>query len=798
MQSRAVRSDGTALASTTCSVTVWQTEHLRQSGGGGALTLLNDVGTHDPAASSGGDRHFDTSWPADEIELTIVVPTRNESENVGALLARLDRVAPSVRAEVLFVDDSDDGTPEAIAVAAAETRRAVRVVHRTAGDRNGGLSGAVVEGIRASKGDWVCVIDGDLQHPPEVIEQMMLDARSGAHEVIVASRYSGAGSSTGFGALRSTVSRSSNSFARLLFPRPLRSVNDPMSGFFLVRRRSIDLSLLRPQGFKILLEILVSHTWLRTGEVPFDFGTRHAGESKASLQQGMIYLAQLGRLRVSGRIGNFGRFGVVGLSGLLVNTLTFALLANVGRLNYLLAAIVATQVSTLSNYLLTERWVFAHRSGSGGLFRASLYFAMNNLTLILRVPLLIVLVAGIGLSGVIANVFSLVALTAARFMVADSLIWRDRSQEHDQHRYDVHGLVSVVSEVALPELEAFRTDLVIAEPTINVRIGRLSGRQSNLVAALTHRTRHIRYDEGLGPAGFAVDISTAGGQVDVVASHLLRFSPHVLYTNVVEPILRWSFVPRGYALVHGACISVGDDAYLLTARTDTGKTTTILKILDRSACGFLSDDLTLIDASGRVLTYPKPLTISRHTAAAVRTPLLTLGERIRLVYQSRIHSRSGRRFAMLVARLRLPAATINALVQMLVPPPKYHIGRLIPNVTLKREARLTRLIVIERGGQGSVELSQEEALETLLANCEDAYGFPPYSTIAPFLYRRATRDLRLAERKIVASALAPIPALTLRSESMDWWERLRLLMGLESESEPVAAEEGIAAAVSVA
>jgi hypothetical protein len=237
---------------------------------------------------------------------------------------------------------------------------------------------------------------------------------------------------------------------------------------------------------------------------------------------------------------------------------------------------------------------------------------------------------------------------------------------------------------------------------------------------------------------------------------------------------------------------VGDEGVLLTARTDTGKTTTILKILDRSRCAFLSDDLTLIGPRGQLLTYPKPLTISRHTAAAVKTPLLTLGERVRLVYQSRIHSRSGRRFAMRIARLHLPTAPIHAIVQMIVPPPKYHVRRLIPNVNLALEARLTRLVVIERGGSGSAELDPQQALETLLTNCEDAYGFPPYPVIAPFLYRRSSRDLRLAERKIIASALAGVPAVVLRSESMDWGERLRLLMGI-AEGDAAAPETGIAA-----
>ena len=115
----------------------------------------------------------------------------------------------------------------------------------------------------------------------------------------------------------------------------------------------------------------------------------------------------------------------------------------------------------------------------------------------------------------------------------------------------------------------------------------------------------------------------------------------MLYTNVVEPILRWTFASKGYALVHAACFADGDSAFMVTARTDTGKTTTTLKLLDHYPYSFLSDDLTIVCPDGRVLAYPKPLTISRHTVHAVKTPLLSRRERVKLIPQSRLHSRIG-------------------------------------------------------------------------------------------------------------------------------------------------------------
>jgi hypothetical protein len=254
-------------------------------------------------------------------------------------------------------------------------------------------------------------------------------------------------------------------------------------------------------------------------------------------------------------------------------------------------------------------------------------------------------------------------------------------------------------------------------------------------------------------------------------------------------------VERGYALAHAACIAADGRATLITAKTDTGKTTTILKTLDGYQAAFLSDDLTLVRADGQVFTYPKPLTISKHTVGAVRAPLLTFRERLALVVQSRIHSRTGRLLGQLIARFGLPAATINALVQWLVPPPKYGVERLVPGVSLAREAHVDSFVVIERGGLGEQTLDHAEAVSLLVANTDDAYNFPPYPAIAHFLHSGNGRDLRNREREIVAAALEGVQALVLRSETMDWWQRIPDMIGLSRRPEILVDPPGAVAEV---
>jgi len=718
------------------------------------------------------DRHSPAYTKHTVPAVSVIVPTKDEVGNVAPLVELLEQVMPDTPMEIVFVDDSEDGTADEVRRVAKTSFLQVNVLHRTAEERSGGLGGAVVAGFARARAPWVCVMDGDLQHPPSVIADMFAEASRGASDIVVASRFCEDGEVGEFGPLRRLLSKVSTQAAEKLFPSALSRVSDPMSGFFMVRREMLDLDALKPEGFKILLEVLVKTPDLRATEVPFEFGVRQAGESKASALEAARYLKQLWRLRFQDLTERFGRFGLVGASGLAVNTLLLAMLTDIGGMYYLAAAILATQGSTLWNFALTDRWVY---KGTGSRFglgrRMAMFFGMNNAALLVRVPLLYLLVTGIGVNHLAANIVTLLALSVARFGVADSWIWAngkeaDTTMKKTTYHYDIHGLVTVSSEGRLPELARFRTETPLVDPTIRVRIGKVS------TDGPDESPGRIRYVEKLGRQGFAAEIKI-GERVEITASKMLRHSPHVLYTNVVEPVLRWTFAERGYALVHAACMAMGDHAFLITAKTDTGKTTTALKALDALPYSFLSDDLTLLCPDGRVLTYPKPLTISRHTLSAVKTPLLTRKERLGLIIQSRLHSKSGRLFGLIIAKTGMPAATMNAIVQAIVPPPKFQVDRLVPHVEIAPSAQVAGLAIITRDGEeGHTVLEPKEALDILLSNCEDAYGFPPYPIIEHFLHSREGKDLKQVERDIIAKALHGAPAQLLRSYDRNWFEML--------------------------
>jgi dolichol-phosphate mannosyltransferase len=232
-------------------------------------------------------------------QLTILVPTRNEAENVEPLLGRLSaNVEPGT--VVLFVDDSDDDTPRVIE--AAQERGigslSTRLLHRSGAQRTGGLGGAVLAGLKITDTPWVCVMDGDLQHPPEVVPRLLEAARTAPADLVVASRYVAGGGNEGLGAVRTAVSWTSTVLAKAVFPYRLRGIHDPMSGFFLFRRDALTAAM-TPRGFKILLEIAVRHPDLVRCEVPFVFVERVLGTSKGTLREGFRYLRLLAEMRLS-------------------------------------------------------------------------------------------------------------------------------------------------------------------------------------------------------------------------------------------------------------------------------------------------------------------------------------------------------------------------------------------------------------------------------------------------------------------------------------------------------------------
>ncbi|MEU3978714.1 glycosyltransferase family 2 protein [Streptomyces sp. NPDC026672] len=365
--------------------------------------------------------------------VTIVVPTFNESANVRQLLHRITESVPArLPCEVVFVDDSTDDTPDVIREAAQDCPFPVAVLHRD--EPAGGLGGAVVEGLRAAGSEWIVVMDGDCQHPPSLVPELVATGERAGAGLVVASRYTEGGSRAGLaGSYRVAVSRGATWLAKSLFPRRLRGISDPMSGFFAIRRSAVTADTLKPLGYKILLELAVRGRPRRVAEVPFVFQERFAGESKSTAAEGLRFLRHLAGLRTASPVARMVAFGLIGASGFLPNLAGLWALTVLG-MHYVPAEILANQFGVAWNFLLIEHLLFRERRRHRRWWdRAGRFALLANADLVLRIPLIALFVHRFGLGALSATALALVTTFVLRFAGTEALVYlpRRRAAERD-------------------------------------------------------------------------------------------------------------------------------------------------------------------------------------------------------------------------------------------------------------------------------------------------------------------------------------------------------------------------------
>jgi dolichol-phosphate mannosyltransferase len=358
--------------------------------------------------------------------VTIVVPTYNESANIRELLHQITESVPSrLPCEVVFVDDSTDDTPEVIHEAAKDCPFPVTLLHRE--EPVGGLGGAVVEGMKAAGSDWIVVMDGDCQHPPSLVPELVATGEHANAGLVVASRYIEGGSRAGLaGSYRVAVSRGATWLTKALFPRKLRGISDPMSGFFAIRRSVVTADTLQPLGYKILLELAVRSRPRRVTEVPFVFQDRFAGESKSTAKEGFRFLRHLAGLRTASPLARMIVFGLIGITGFLPNLAGLYALTSAG-MHYLPAEILANQLGVVWNFFLIEHLCFrerrAHRRGWDRLGR---FAVLANADLVLRMPLIALFVGQFGMGALPATALALVTTFVLRFAGTEALVYLPR------------------------------------------------------------------------------------------------------------------------------------------------------------------------------------------------------------------------------------------------------------------------------------------------------------------------------------------------------------------------------------
>jgi len=300
-------------------------------------------------------------WALMTKAVSILVPTLNEVDSIPPLIAALDAALKGYDYEIVIVDDdSSDGTADRARALAGEYP--VRVIVRK---NQRGLASAVIDGLRQVESDVVGVIDADLQHPPEVMRGLLEAIDHGA-DLAVASRYVSGGGCEGWSLTRRLISKGAILLSHLLLPAT-RPVRDPMSGCFAFKRAAVDDTQLKPFGYKILLEIIMTGAPKRIVEIGYSFRCRTQGASKLSARQQVEYIKQLSSLM--GRAGEWRRivkFGLVGASGVLVNMGLLWLLTEFAGLVYLISAAIGIECAIISNFTLNDYFTFRDRRAKGG------------------------------------------------------------------------------------------------------------------------------------------------------------------------------------------------------------------------------------------------------------------------------------------------------------------------------------------------------------------------------------------------------------------------------------------------
>ena len=361
--------------------------------------------------------------------------------------------------------------------------------------------------------------------------------------------------------------------------------------------------------------------------------------------------------------------------------------------------------------------------------------------------------------------------------------------EYDQHHYyNIHNIVKVESEVLLYELEYFRVPCV-DRPDLSINVNEVITSRMHFKNQLTvqnsqNQSCTISYSEQFGSLGAEFEIDFEDNSINIHANKLLAGSRHVLYVNLVEPLLRFLLISKGFVLLHSACIDAENSGILISAPPDTGKTTLVLKSI-KNGFSFLSDDMTIIKLPDEAICFPKPMTISSHT---LKTALdvsnahhkfanhMLDGRCMKL--RSLVHSKEGRRFMHKLGSYNsVPIFTLNTIGQRIIKPPKFRVQDILQTAIVKTKTNIKSLYFLEMGNKDQKEIVPSAGMATTKAieNSDDAFLFPPYSELIKYITinGKSSKQLLQEERSIIEEFLRNVKCYITKSVNKNWYPIVR-------------------------
>ena len=372
-----------------------------------------------------------------KIDLTIIPPTFNEKGNVFPLLNEIEKIFKNqqVDYEVLFVDDSGDETPEVIKKEIQKRKNMkIRMIHRPK-KRRTGLATAFIEGFEDAKGEYLCCIDSDLQHPPSAILKLYNKAIEDKAEIVFGTRYTKGGSAEGLGSLktfygiyRRAVSMGLKYFTQIIFI-PTRQTSDPLGGLFLLKKSILKGAKLYPRGFKISVEVLMRTKHNKVSEVPYKFLTRENDDSKATMKQGMEFFKHLWNIFTTiPEAGRFLKFCIVGGSGVFVNLGTLFVLVEFFHFSKNTGWFLAVVLSIFTNYSLNSIFTYGDKKSetrNESMRRVLFYYLISFFTMFFNF-LVYRSILNLGIYYLIGAFAGILTATILNFILVTKLVWKLR------------------------------------------------------------------------------------------------------------------------------------------------------------------------------------------------------------------------------------------------------------------------------------------------------------------------------------------------------------------------------------
>jgi len=344
-------------------------------------------------------------------KVSIIIPTYNESDNIEELIERLESTLLNINSEIIIVDDDSPDNTASIAENMKNKFKNIIVIIRK---NKKGLSSAIIEGINISSGKFIAIMDADLQHPPEILKCLYKKILN-HKDIIIASRYSGV-NVTNWSLLRKLISKTAIFLSHTLFPK-IKSISDPMSGYFIFKKEILNNIILNPIGFKILLEILIKTNYKSIEEIPYEFGIRKHNKSKLGILQIISFIKHIFLLTNYRPI----KYAIVGTLGILINEFLLYYLSL--KYHLFLSSIIAIESSIIINFLFNDIWTF-RKKGKPKIFLLR-YINYHSLVLFGALINFVTLISltKIGINFLISNIIGIFIGFIFNYINSENFVW---------------------------------------------------------------------------------------------------------------------------------------------------------------------------------------------------------------------------------------------------------------------------------------------------------------------------------------------------------------------------------------